>query len=372
MRFAHLSQVFHREGESAAERYEQLWREIRLCDEVGFDYAFASIHHFSHLRPQATVFCTGAAACTSRIRVGPMGYTAALYDPMRVVEEVLVLDNATNGRLDVGITAGVTRDEFRIYRADWDNRFDAAYETLRLLKKAFGSEKPFDFDGKRHRYEDVHLSVEPLQSPHPPLWLISVSPESLELAAREGAHTGYLYFRPPHEAAPLLQDYLRMWRRHEHPHMPNIIFLAFTYVDESDEAAIEKGLPHILHSTDAIYGGELGGGGTSVARIHEARGEHAMAEIRHNMYDMEYLLERDLIFVGSPDTVARKIGKAAREGMFNVFAGEFNIGALEEDDLMRSIRLFGQEVIPALSDLDPPRDYLGQLGSGGPAAASSP
>ena len=359
MKFAHLSQVFDREGETAAERYEQLWREIQLCEEVDFDYAFASIHHFSHLRPQATVFCTGAAARTSRIRVGPMGYTAALYDPMRIVEEVTVLDNATQGRLEVGITSGVTQDEFRIYQSDWDNRFEIAYETLLLLKKAYTSEKPFDFEGKFHSYREVRMSAEPLQSPHPPLWLVSVSPASLELAAREGAHTGYIYFRPPTEAAPLLEGYLRMWQEHRHVDPPNIQFLAFVYVDETDEAAVKKALPHVLHSTEAIYGGELGGGGTAIAKIHEARGEHAMAEVRHNMYNMEYLLDHDLIFVGAPDTVARKIRKAAEDGLFNVFAGEFNVGALAEEDLMRSIRLFGEEVIPALRDIDPRGTTLG-------------
>ena len=216
MKFGHFSQIFPRPGESAAERYELLWRELELCDELDFDYGFASVHHLSHMRPQATVFCTGAAARTRRIRLGPIGYTVALYNPISIVEEVAVLDNITHGRLEVGLTAGVTLDEFRVYGADWDNRHAIAAEAMLLLKRAFTSEKPFDFEGPFHKYEEVRMSVEPLQSPHPPMWLISLSPEQLEMAAREGVQTGYIFSRPRHWAAARIGEYLRMWRQHGH------------------------------------------------------------------------------------------------------------------------------------------------------------
>ena len=77
------------------------------------------------------------------------------------------------------------------------------------------------------------------------------------------------------------------------------------------------------------------------------RGELERAETRVNLQNMEYLLDKDLVFVGSPDTVARKIKAAAKEGLFNVLGAELNIGMLPEEDLMRSIHLFGTEVIPA-------------------------
>ena len=76
-------------------------------------------------------------------------------------------------------------------------------------------------------------------------------------------------------------------------------------------------------------------------------------EIYRNKGDIEYLLNRDLVFVGSPETVARKIKSAAQEGCFNTLFGEFNIGAVGDDDLMRSIRLFGTQVIPRIRDFQP-------------------
>ena len=361
MKFAHFSQIFDREGETAAERYEQLWRELKLADDVDFDYGFASVHHFNHLRPQTTVFCTGAAVRTSRIRIGTIGYTAAFYDPMCVVEEVAVLDNITHGRLEVGLTVGVTQDEFRIYRGDWDNKYALTTELMYLLKKAFTSEKPFDFGGPFHKYEDVRMSVEPLQKPYPPIWFITLTPEHMKVAAKEGANIGYTFFRPRQECAQRVKDFLRMWQGNGHEHVPNIIYLPFVYVDETDDVAVERASHQIVHSMEAIYGGEFPTSGVEAAEALEKRGLSGEAEIRRRMYDAEYLLEQDIVFVGSPETVARKIKAAAEEGLFNVFCGEFNMGTMPEEDLMRSIRLFGTQVIPALRDVDPVKDYLHQL-----------
>ena len=363
MKFAHFTQTFPRPGETAAERVELIWRELELADEVNFDYGFASIHHFSRLRPNASAFCTAAAARTRRIRVGAMGYTVPLYDPIRIVEEVAVLDNITHGRLEVGLAAGVNPEEFRIYKGDFDNRRELATEAMLLLKRAFGGENPFDFNGSFHQYQEVPLAIEPLQRPHPPIWLLSVTPELLKSAAEVGAHTGYVFFRPRQEVAPHIKEYLRMWRANGHAYDPNISYVAFVYVDETDEAAANNGAPHILNSMESIYGRALGGGRTPRADDAEGTpdlGNAATAENRRKMYDFDYLHEHNLVFVGSPETVVRKLKAAAEEGLFNVFCGEFNVGTVPEADLMRSIRLFGTKVIPALRDFDPTRDYLSQ------------
>lgn len=359
MKFAHFTQTLPRPGETAVDRYDQLWRELELADEVDFDFGFASVHHFSRLRPTSSMYCTGGATRTRRLRLGPMGYSVALYDPIRIVEEVALLDSVTNGRLEVGLTIGVTPEEFRIYRGDWDNRHAIATEAMLLLRKAFTSEKPFDFDGTFHQYSDVPICVELVQRPHPPIWLISLRPEQLKLAAQEGAHTGYVFFRPRKNAAVVLRDYLRMWKENGHQHEPNITYVAFVYVDKTDEAAETNAAPHIIDSMKTLYGRELGLIDTTEeinlnavfgTDQHDIRGE--------NLVDFEFLQERNLIFVGCPETVARKLKAAGEEGLFNVLSGEFNIGRIPEEDLMRSIRLFGTEVIPALKDFDPVRDYL--------------
>jgi alkanesulfonate monooxygenase SsuD/methylene tetrahydromethanopterin reductase-like flavin-dependent oxidoreductase (luciferase family) len=72
-----------------------------------------------------------------------------------------------------------------------------------------------------------------------------------------------------------------------------------------------------------------------------------------NVFDPDYLLQHDLVFIGSPETVAAKLRAAAQSGVFNTFMGEFNFADLPEADLMRSIRLFGERVVPALRDYEP-------------------
>jgi alkanesulfonate monooxygenase SsuD/methylene tetrahydromethanopterin reductase-like flavin-dependent oxidoreductase (luciferase family) len=378
MRFAHFTQVFPRANEPAADRYAQLWRELEVCDEVGFDFAFASIHHFHHLRPQSTVFSVAAAAHTRRMRVGPMGYTVPLYEPVRIVEEVAVLDNVVNGRLEVGLAPGITRDEFRIFGADWDTRYERAQEGLLLLRKAFTTDlgpkdlgadsvtdslPSFSFEGPFHRYEDVRLSVQPLQRPHPPIWLLSLRPECLQLAAREGAHAGYIWLshsRP--EARARIEEYVASWQRHGHPHQPQVQYSTYVYVDESDAEARRKAAPHILTSIREIYLSRFGAGGKALAKVLEQRGQPGAAEIRRNMDDTDYIIDHDLAFVGSAETVTRKLRSAAEEGMFNVFTGEFNFGYLDEADVMRSIRLFAAHVIPAIGDVDPLREAMGRTG----------
>ena len=72
-----------------------------------------------------------------------------------------------------------------------------------------------------------------------------------------------------------------------------------------------------------------------------------------NLFDPDYLMQHELVFIGSPETVARKIQAAAQSGLFNTFMGEFNFSDLPERDLMRSIRLFGEKVIPALRGYEP-------------------
>ena len=112
-KFGHFSELLNKPGVTGYPRYEQMWRELELADELGFDYRFQCIHHSFKLRPTPAIFCACGAARTRRIRLGPMGYIAPLYDPIRIVEEALLLDQMTNGRLELGLLLGVYPEYFR-------------------------------------------------------------------------------------------------------------------------------------------------------------------------------------------------------------------------------------------------------------------
>ena len=84
-----------------------------------------------------------------------------------------------------------------------------------------------------------------------------------------------------------------------------------------------------------------------------ARGEIGASNIVTRIFEPDFLMENELVFIGSPQTVTRKLRKAAEIGFFNTFMGEFNFSDLPENDLLRSIRLFGEQVVPALRSYEP-------------------
>ncbi len=343
---------------TAAQRYEQLWRELALADELGFEFGFTVEHHFNPREScmvSPPVYCTAGAVHTRQMRLGPMGYVVPLYDPLRIAEEAAALDNATNGRLELGLVSGIIPDFFGPYKADFQNRRAIANEGMALVKTALTSQGAFNFEGDFHQYKDVIMSVKPLQKPHPPFWMQSRDADTLALLAKEGVHTGYLFFLPRADTAPRYRQYLQWWQQAGHPDKPNIGYWALVYVDETDEKARAQAAPHIVHAFTKVFGTTPDGRipHLRLAENYEKRGEPGAAEIARNLIDVNYLLDRNLAFVGSPDTVARQLKAAAGEGLFNTIFGEFNFGALAEEDLMRSIKLFGTEVLPRLRDYRP-------------------
>jgi alkanesulfonate monooxygenase SsuD/methylene tetrahydromethanopterin reductase-like flavin-dependent oxidoreductase (luciferase family) len=358
MKFAHFSHVWNKPGMTAAARYDQLWRELALADESGFDFGFCVEHHFNPREswmPSPSIYCAAAAVHTRRLRIGTMGNVVPLYDPLRIAEDAAVLDNVAHGRFELGLVAGIVPDFFGPYRADFQNRRALTHEGLLAIKQALSSEGEFSFSGASHSYDHVTLGVKPLQKPHPPIWIHSRDPETLAFLAREGVHTGYLFLVPRENVAPRYREYLRLWDEARHAGKPNIGYWVLVYVDETDAKAVAKAKPLFEYCFTHVFGtrAEGGIGYLRLAENHAKRGDPGGAEIARHAIDVEYLRDRNLAFVGSPKTVIEQIKAAASEGVFNTVMGEFNIGEIAEEDLMRSIRLFGSEVIPALRDFEP-------------------
>ena len=202
------------------------------------------------------------------------------------------------------------------------------------------------------------MSFNPIQLPHPPLWIETRDPPTLEFCANNEINVGYFFLFPRLDAVPRYVKYLEQWKAAGWDHKPNIGYSTVVYVDETDEKAMAMAMPDagrayrgFLPPTDDPA--ELPKFQDARAIAFEERGEPGAAEIMRHLTDGEYQIENELIIIGSPDTVARKLKEYATEGMFNTFMGEFNFGNLAEQDLLRSIRLFGEEVIPELRDFEP-------------------
>ncbi len=154
---------------------ETIYRErldlVEAYDRAGF-YAFhIAEHHGSPLglAPSPSVFLGAVAARTSRLRFGPLVYTLPLYEPLRLIEEIGMLDQMSGGRLEIGVGRGIVAFEtafFGLTHLDTPPRFE---EALDILLTAFRSET-LTYDGRFWTYRNVPMEIPPLQRPHPPLW----------------------------------------------------------------------------------------------------------------------------------------------------------------------------------------------------------
>ena len=360
MEFAHFSHVWGKPGMTPHQRYEELWRELELCDGLGYDYSFCVEHHF---RPDESwmsapsLYTAVAGARTRRMRIGPMGYVVPLYDPLRLAEEIAIADQMTGGRMELGMVPGINAIYFEPFGLKYEDRKLPTLEYVDYLKAAFGPQ-PFSFEGKIHRTRSARLAVEPVQRPHPPLWMMSRDPETLDFCVEHGINPGYFLVFPREEAAPRYRKFVADWTAKGWDRKPRIGYSTVVYVDETDELARRNGLERAARAYRGFVRPTETEDEFRVALAEfctkfDERGEHGAAEIFRNLFDPDYVLEKELMFVGSPETVTEQLRRLSTDGVFNVFMGEFNFDDLPEDDLMRSIRLFGEEVIPALRGHEP-------------------
>lgn len=107
MKFAHFSHVWGKPNMSGHERYEQLWRELILCDDIAFDFSFCVEHHF---RPDESwmsspaLYAVAGSARTKRLRVGVMGFVVPLHHPLRLAEEIAIVDQMSGGRFECPVS----------------------------------------------------------------------------------------------------------------------------------------------------------------------------------------------------------------------------------------------------------------------------
>jgi alkanesulfonate monooxygenase SsuD/methylene tetrahydromethanopterin reductase-like flavin-dependent oxidoreductase (luciferase family) len=343
------------------QRYEQLWCELELCDRLGFDYGFSVEHHFTPMESWMSapnLYTAAAGARTRNLRLGAMGHVVALHHPVRLLEEIAIADQMLGGRLEVGLVPGILPHYFGAFGVEFQTRREVTLEFARFMKAAFAAQGPIDFAGKHIKQKQLEISVAPIQRPHPPMWMETRDRATLEFCAEEGLHTGYFLLFPRSEAKSRYAPYLDGWRKNGYPGTPNIAYSTVVYVDETDEKALKVALAEagqayrgFLPETDDPD--ELKRFQQEHAQRYIERKEFGAADIALHLLDPDWLLAHDLILIGSPDTVAKKLKKIATEGVFDCFFGEFNFTNLAEADVMRSIRLFGEKVIPQLRDYQP-------------------
>ncbi len=169
------------------EMYTERMKFIRRVDQLGFDGLIFTEHHFGPnggLTPSPVVMLSAASQVTEQIKLVTMGISLSVYEqPVRLAEELAMIDNLSHGRLVVGLITSAAQSLFALsIPVDEERaRYHEAYE---LMERAWTDPDPFEWRGQHFNYDCVSILPRPLQEPHPPVWTTCSSEESLQWAAR--------------------------------------------------------------------------------------------------------------------------------------------------------------------------------------------
>lgn len=174
---------------SLADVYAQTLEQIALLDRCGLDLVWFSEHHFVEdgYLPSFVPVAGAAAAVTSRMRISTDVALLPFAHPIRLAEDLAVLDQLSGGRMELGAGLGYAPHEFAGFGFPVSRRVSLTEECLEVLKLAWSGER-FSFAGKRYSFDEVRVTPDPIQPGGPPLWLAATSPASVRRAVRFDTH----------------------------------------------------------------------------------------------------------------------------------------------------------------------------------------
>jgi alkanesulfonate monooxygenase SsuD/methylene tetrahydromethanopterin reductase-like flavin-dependent oxidoreductase (luciferase family) len=340
--------------------YNNYHEQYALADEVGFDGIMSNEHHASYwcMKPSVNLDAAVIAKVTKKAKIAILGNVIAINDPIKMAEEIAMLDCYSGGRIISGFVRGTAVESLQggIDPTENRGRFEEAHD---LIIKCWTEPGPFRYEGKYYHYRVVNPWVLPMQKPHPDIWFPGTgSPESVVWAARH--HHPYMNLGALVETtAWLKQVYIETAQQVGFkPGPEHFGYLLRVLCADTDEKAIEVGRefmwtvghrqrgpmehndPPGYQSREAVRvkaqrptANVVGGGGLGVGMTYEQ------------------LQQVNNIIVGNPETVTRKLTQVIEHlqpGYLHIYGNE---GDMAHKDVMRSIELIGKEVIPALHEI---------------------
>jgi alkanesulfonate monooxygenase SsuD/methylene tetrahydromethanopterin reductase-like flavin-dependent oxidoreductase (luciferase family) len=180
-----------------AQVYARAFSRIEIMDQTGYDCVWLAEHHFNtySVCPSINVMASHVAASTRRLRIGMAVSLAAFYNPLRLAEEVALVDVLSGGRVNWGAGRGFDRAEFEAFAVPVEESSDRFRECVEIVLAAWRQER-LSYRGRFWSYDGVEVLPKPQQSPHPPVWLAATSLDSI----RRAAEKGYDILQDPHAA----------------------------------------------------------------------------------------------------------------------------------------------------------------------------
>lgn len=331
--------------------YEDHLKQIELYDECGFDAICFNEHHATPygLMPSPNVMAAAVVQRTRRLKVGIFGNLLPLHaHPVRLAEELAMLDVMSGGRIISGFTKGVVR-EFLAYSVAGEHVYERIDEAWELIVKAWTERAPFAWHGKFYDYDRVSIWPRPFQQPHPPVVYFAESDDGLQLAARRRAGTG-VAFRSTAKSAEVLQRYrVAASRNGWSPSPEQCMVLRHVYVAETREQARREAETHLVYFWQRLLSYHKG-----VLSILGQAPPPRPAEVRRAedlpFWEFDFdLCQRDgLSIIGDPEYVVDEIRRQEQELGIGVLIGFFQFGSMPHEQASRNIRLFSERVLPKL------------------------
>ncbi len=318
--------------------YPQICRntlqQVKLAEEVNFDSAWVSEHHFLEdgYCPSPSVVASAMAAVTGRIRIGSAGIILPLHNPIRVAEDAALVDNVSNGRFDLGLVLGYRKDEFDGLGIPMKERPSRMEEGIDVIVKSWTEDK-FSYQGKRYNFNNLSVTPKPVQKPHPPIYIGAFE----EPAIRRAGRLGYPLLIGPGRTMQMVRDTLGFYndaaqKAGRNPGNVEHILLRETFVGKNRKKAREEADKYII----SMYKYYFGLGVKMFVRGKQLSG------LDDPLFD--YLPEERFI-IGDPDDCIKEVKRYRDELGINYITCRMVFPQATHQTISKCIELFGREVI---------------------------
>ncbi len=324
--FDHLDQT----GQAGSDYYEDRLKLIERYDQIGIYAYHVAEHHATPLgmAPSPSVFLAAVAQRTRRLRFGPLVYCVPMYHPVRLLEEICMLDQLSGGRFELGVGRGISPIELSYYDLDYDEGPAKYREALEIILRGIGSER-LTYDGEFFQVDDMPMRLTTVQKPHPPLWYGIHNPAS---AGWPGGNGVNIVSNAPAARVREVTDAYREARadaRLPGPE-PKIGMTRYMILADSREAAMEMGrraYPVWRRSFMALWD------------------EHGKEPIGvHYPEEFDGVVESGQAVAGTPDQVGEELQRQIETAGINYMICRFAFGDLTLTESLNSVELFNDHL----------------------------
>jgi alkanesulfonate monooxygenase SsuD/methylene tetrahydromethanopterin reductase-like flavin-dependent oxidoreductase (luciferase family) len=305
-------------------------------DRAGFYGYHVAEHHTTPLGAAASPALIMAALAyrTRNLRFGPLVYLLPFYHPLRLIEEVCMLDQMSGGRFQLGVGRGVSMYETQAYGLDFSKTQAMYHEAFQVLLKGLASDE-LTFQGEFYKFDKIPMILQPVQKPHPPLWYGVTLPPNADWAAANHVNIVALGLRD--NTSAIVARYRAEREKHGFDPEGTLIGISrHVVVAETDDKAREiaqRAYPRWRQSFRWLFNRH--GAEPRVIGIYPP--------------DFDGLMALNNGIAGSPATVRRFIEDEAKASRLNYFAPWLAFGDMTLAETLRSIELFSKEVMPAFA-----------------------